>query len=113
MVCTNASLRSVDVVRSVTRSNGHTVVLLDGSYDVLAERSTRCQLMPTPAANAQLDTLIQVIQAHTARYGGTLLQITIGDKGSYLYVVFGAPIAHEDDPRCAAHAALERRTTTR
>ena len=44
-----------------------------------------------------------------ARYDGTLLQLTIGDKGSYLYAAFGAPTAHEDDARRAAHAALELR----
>lgn len=25
-------------------------------------------------------------------------QLTIGDKGSYIYAAFGAPIAREDDP---------------
>jgi len=61
------------------------------------------------AARAQLDTLIHIIQEHTARYHGALLQITIGDKGSYLYLVFGAPTAHEDDPRRAVACALELR----
>ena len=26
-----------------------------------------------------------------------VIQLTIGDKGAYLYAVFGAPVAHEDD----------------
>ena len=30
-------------------------------------------------------------------YGGNVLQLTLGDKGAYLYGVFGSPIAHEDD----------------
>jgi predicted ATPase/class 3 adenylate cyclase len=60
-------------------------------------------------ATAQLDTYIRWVQGVLARYGGTLLQITIGDKGSYLYGVFGAPIAHEDDARRAAMAAMELR----
>ncbi|MEQ9005248.1 MAG: tetratricopeptide repeat protein [Pseudomonadales bacterium] len=41
------------------------------------------------------------------RYGGSLLQITLGDKGAYLYGVFGSPVAHEDDAARAATAALE------
>lgn len=40
-------------------------------------------------------------------YGGNALQLTIGDKGAYLYAVFGSPIAHEDDPARACAAALE------
>ena len=35
-----------------------------------------------------------------------MLQLTIGDKGAYLYGVFGAPVAHEDDAARACEAAL-------
>ena len=42
-------------------------------------------------------------------YGGNLLQLTIGDKGAYLYGVFGTPLAHEDDAERACAAALELR----
>ena len=38
-----------------------------------------------------------------AGYGGNVLQLTLGDKGAYLYGVFGSPVAHEDD---AARAAV-------
>ena len=38
--------------------------------------------------------------------GGYVLQLTIGDKGAYLYAVFGSPIAHEDDAARACEAAL-------
>lgn len=40
------------------------------------------------------------------RHEGTLLQLTIGDKGSFLYAGFGALLAHEDDARRALLAAL-------
>ncbi|NJL41912.1 MAG: hypothetical protein HC899_38575 [Leptolyngbyaceae cyanobacterium SM1_4_3] len=43
------------------------------------------------------------------RYTGSFLQLTIGDKGSYFYASFGAPITHEDDTRRAVAAALELR----
>ena len=49
------------------------------------------------------------MQASVARYAGTLLQVTIGDKGSYAYVNFGALSAHEDDARRAVKTALELR----
>jgi adenylate cyclase len=41
-----------------------------------------------------------------------LRAITIGDKGSYAYVNFGALTAHEDDSRRAVKAALEIRNKT-
>jgi adenylate cyclase len=58
-------------------------------------------------ARQQLDTFIRRVQGVLARYEGTLLQLTIGDKGSYLYAPFGALTAHEDDARRAVKAALE------
>jgi adenylate cyclase len=58
-------------------------------------------------AEAQLDAFIRQAQAIIVQYEGVLLQLTIGDKGSYLYAAFGAPIAHEDDARRAVKTALE------
>lgn len=60
-----------------------------------------------PAAGARLDAYIRWVQQTVARYDGVLIQLIIGDKGSYLYAVFGAPIAHEDDARRAVSSALE------
>ena len=59
-----------------------------------------------PEAPAQLDTLIRAIQGVLAHYDGALLQVVIGDKGSYLCCAFGAPVAHEDDAYRAVLAAL-------
>jgi len=60
-------------------------------------------------APERLDAYIRKIQAVVQRYDGALLQLIIGDKGSVIYIVFGAPQAHEDDPVRAVHAALELR----
>jgi class 3 adenylate cyclase/tetratricopeptide (TPR) repeat protein len=57
-------------------------------------------------AGARLDALVRQVQSILARYEGSLLQLTIGDKGSYLYACFGAPVAHEDDPFRAVRAAV-------
>jgi adenylate cyclase len=65
-----------------------------------------------PAALDKLDTFIRGVQRTVLRYEGSLLQLTIGDKGSYLYVAFGAPVAHEDDAIRAASAALELQRLT-
>jgi len=58
---------------------------------------------------ARLDEFVQTVQRIAERYHGTLLQITIGDKGSYAYANFGVLSAHEDDARRAVKAALELR----
>lgn len=59
------------------------------------------------AAPQKLDAFIRQVQKILARFDGSLLQLTLGDKGSYLYAAFGAPIAHEDDVDRAASAALD------
>ena len=58
-------------------------------------------------AAAKLDAYVRQVQRILARYEGALLQLTIGDKGSYLYAAFGAPLAHEDDAARAVSAALD------
>ncbi len=58
------------------------------------------------AAGVKLDAYIRWVQHVVARCDGALIQLTIGEKGNYLYIAFGAPVAHEDDARRAVSAAL-------
>lgn len=58
-------------------------------------------------AEDKLNRFVSGVQAIVSRYEGALVQLTIGDKGSYLYASFGATVAHEDDARRAVQAALE------
>jgi class 3 adenylate cyclase/tetratricopeptide (TPR) repeat protein len=60
-------------------------------------------------AGDKLDAFVRLAQAATRRHEGALLQLTIGDKGSYCYIAFGAPIAHDDDADRAVSTALEMR----
>ena len=68
--------------------------------------------MPTP--EARLDAFVRRVQAILGRYEGNLIQLAMGDKGSYIYAAFGVPQAHEDDvirpcppPRnCALRVAI-------
>ena len=62
-----------------------------------------------PEAQSKLNAYMQAVQRILARYNSYLLQLTIGDKGSYFYVSFGAPLAYEDDAIRAVAAALELR----
>lgn len=50
--------------------------------------------------------LLQVIHI-VQRYDGYLDKVDMGDKGSKFVVLFGAPVAHEDDPERAIRCGLE------
>lgn len=58
----------------------------------------------------KLDAYIRWVQRVLGNFGGYLIQLTVGDKGSYLYAAFGAPIAHDNDATRAVLAALELRS---
>lgn len=60
-------------------------------------------------AGTKLDAYIRWVQSVLGRYEGSLIQVTTGDKGSYLYMAFGAPVAHDDDASRAVAAALALR----
>ncbi len=60
-----------------------------------------------PHAPAKLDAYVRWLQGIIVRLEGVLVQLTIGEKGSYFYAAWGAPIAHDDDPMRACTAALE------
>lgn len=53
-------------------------------------------------AGEKLDAYIRHAQHIVNRYDGSIIQLTIGDKGSFFYAVLGAPIAHDDDAVRAA-----------
>ena len=60
-------------------------------------------------APKRLDEFVRRAQHVVDERGGNVLQLTLGDKGAYLYAVFGSPIAHEDDAARACAAAVELR----
>lgn len=62
-------------------------------------------------AGAKLDQYVRWVQGIIDKYDGILVQLTIGDKGSYLYAAFGAPVAHDDDTVRALRAARELQAT--
>lgn len=61
-------------------------------------------------APEKLDTFIRQVQQILKRLEGTLVALTFGDKGSYLHIAFGAPVAHDDDAERAIATALELQT---
>lgn len=58
-------------------------------------------------AGRKLDAYVRWLQATAREQEGFLIQLTIGDKGSYAYLSFGAPVAHDDDSIRAVAAALD------
>lgn len=58
-------------------------------------------------APAKLNTYVCWLQRIISRLDGVLAQLTVGEKGSYFYAAWGAPIAHDDDTMRACMAALE------
>ena len=57
-------------------------------------------------ARDALDALVSMTQGILQQHGGVLLELTVGDKGSYMYGSFGAAQVHEDDACRALRAAL-------
>jgi class 3 adenylate cyclase len=55
-------------------------------------------------ARAIVDPVLQLMMAAVHRYGGYVAQST----GDGIFALFGAPVAHEDHPQRALHAALRR-----
>lgn len=56
-------------------------------------------------AGEKLDAFVRWVQRVVAAWGGAVVQLTLGDKGAYLYACFGAPVAHDDDAARAVAAA--------
>jgi len=59
------------------------------------------------AVGEKLNAYMRWAQNVVEPYEGYLLQLIMGDKGSYFYAAFGAPVAHDDDPDRAVAAALK------
>ncbi len=60
-----------------------------------------------PESGDKMDCLTRWAQGVLNPYEAIITHPTIGDKGSFLCISFGAPTAHDDDPQRAAAAALE------
>jgi CheY-like chemotaxis protein len=87
-----------------------------GRGDFLAElRSATCLFLKFDGLDydqddrvgAKLDAFVRWVQGVLAHHDGYLVQLTIGDKGSYLLAAFGAPDGPEDHATRAVSAALE------
>lgn len=62
-----------------------------------------------PEAHLHLQHYLGRVSQIVRQYDGDLNKIDMGDKGSKYVVVFGAPVAHENDVERAMHCALALR----
>lgn len=58
-------------------------------------------------AGRKLDAYVRWVQSVVSADEGILVDITTGDKGCYLYIGFGAPVAHKDDAARAVSVAAQ------
>lgn len=72
-------------------------------FSVLLEHLGNATEIATQALNAYYHRAQAVVQ----RYGGIINKVDMAPYGDKLMALFGAPIAHEDDPDRAVRAALE------
>lgn len=88
--------------------------LVRGEGDYLAQlrpsvalflRFTNIDYDLDPEAGLKLDAYIRWVQRVLNEYQGFLIQLTLGDKGSYIYAAFGAPLTYEDNAGRAVAAA--------
>jgi class 3 adenylate cyclase/CRP-like cAMP-binding protein len=56
-----------------------------------------------------LSAYVRRVHEAVSRYGGIISRIDPYTDGSKILILFGAPVAHEDDPQRALHAVLEMR----
>jgi len=63
-------------------------------------------------AGPALDELLRTTEDVATRNGGAVFVVSMGDKGGYLLIVFGAPVAHGDEVRRAVTTANELRRQT-
>lgn len=59
-----------------------------------------------PEAGAKLQAYFVAMQTIIQHYGGRLNRVITGDKGNLLHIIFGAPVAYEDNEKRAAGCAL-------
>jgi len=62
-----------------------------------------------PEVSDRLQVYLSRVMRVVQRYDGYLNRVDMGDKGSKCLVLFGAPIAHEDDAERGLRCALELR----
>lgn len=67
--------------------------------------------LPTVRTKEQLAPFMQSVFALQSQYGG-LLELQFGDKGAHMLLIWGAPLAHENDIQRAVNFAFDLQAQT-
>ncbi|MEZ5596542.1 MAG: tetratricopeptide repeat protein [Pseudomonadales bacterium] len=94
------------VYERISTGRGEFLAELRSAYPVFV-RFSGLDFDGDESAIETLGEFVTQVQRIFRHYGGNVLQLTLGDKGAYLYGVFGSPVAHEDDAIRVASAALD------
>lgn len=100
--------RFIDMVHSNAPGEFRPVTVLFINFYSFSELLRHCQGAESLAVRAVNAYYIRV-QKLIHGYGGTVNKLDVGSFGERLLVLFGAPVAHEDDPQRAVQAALALR----
>jgi class 3 adenylate cyclase/tetratricopeptide (TPR) repeat protein len=93
--------------------------LIDGQASFINERRAVSVIFATfpgpdcdedPQAGRKLQRYFGQLFAIVRRYDGYINKVAMGERGGTALILFGAPLAHEDDADRALHCALEIRS---
>jgi class 3 adenylate cyclase/predicted ATPase len=95
------SIRMSEAAEDVAAVDGERKTVTALFADIKGSTELMRDLDPEEA-RAIVDPVLQLMMAAVHRYGGYVAQST----GDGIFALFGAPVAHEDHPQRAVHAAL-------
>ncbi len=93
--------------RHETGGEHRLVTILFANFVGASRLVTRLGREQADEAAVALNDYFTAMQQAVSRYGGVVNKVDLYDHGDKLMVLFGAPVAHEDDTERAVRAALE------
>ena len=66
-----------------------------------------------PQVTEKINQYVGTVQELVTKYGGSVIRLDYGDKGSVLHIIFGAPVAHEENEIRAVGWSVEMQAAAR
>ncbi|MEO7909096.1 MAG: adenylate/guanylate cyclase domain-containing protein [Roseiflexaceae bacterium] len=105
---TDLPQRFIDVAHSNAQGEFRPVTVLFIAFSSFSKLLADCEGAESLAVRA-VNTYYTRVQNVIHSYGGTINKLDVAGFGERLLALFGAPVAHEDDPQRAIQAALDLR----
>jgi class 3 adenylate cyclase/predicted ATPase len=100
--------RFIDVAHGNAPGEFRPVTVLFITFSSFSKLLAYCEGMESLAIRA-VNAYYTRVQTVIHSYGGTINKLDVASFGERLLALFGAPVAHEDDPQRAVQAALDLR----